>query len=230
MDNLMPTKRRPRNVSHGDPVTVSDESDPDQVLGEAIAHAVLLPSNQAACTVFGYNKPNDDISLHSLADDLAALCVQVKNGDLSRAETMLISQAHSLDAIFNSLARRAMKQEYISNLETYLRLGLKAQSQCRATLEALAAIKNPQPVAFVRQANIAHGPQQVNNATVPLADSTRASETESQQNKLLGDHNGERLDSGATGATGSNGSLLEAVGAIDRSANQSRQRANRAKC
>jgi hypothetical protein len=37
-------------------------------------------------------------------------------------------------------------------------LALKAQSQCRATLETLAAIKNPQPVAFVRQANIAHGP------------------------------------------------------------------------
>jgi hypothetical protein len=36
---------------------------------------------------------------------------------------------------------------------TYLRLGLKAQSQCRATLETLAAIKNPRPVAFVQQAN-----------------------------------------------------------------------------
>jgi hypothetical protein len=46
--------------------------------------------------------------------------------------------------------------------ETYLRLALKAQSQCRATLETLAAIRNPQPVAFVRQANIAHGPQQLN--------------------------------------------------------------------
>jgi hypothetical protein len=44
-------------------------------------------------------------------------------------------------------------------LEAYLRLGLKAQSQSRATLETLSRIKNPQPVAFVRQANIAHGPQ-----------------------------------------------------------------------
>jgi len=39
---------------------------------------------------------------------------------------------------------------------------LKAQSQCRATLEALAAIKNP-PIVYARQANIAAGPQQVNN-------------------------------------------------------------------
>ena len=54
----------------------------------------------------------------------------------------------------------------------YLRLALKAQSQCRATLATLAAVKNPQPVAFVRQANIAHGPQQVNNAAA--AEASRA--------------------------------------------------------
>ena len=30
-------------------------------------------------------------------------------------------------------------------------------------MEALAEMKNPHPVAFVKQANIAHGPQQVNN-------------------------------------------------------------------
>jgi hypothetical protein len=73
-------------------------------------------------------------------------------------------QAHTLNAIFNDLARKAAKSEYINQMESHLRLALKAQGQCRATLETLAAIKNPQPVAFVRQANIAHGPQQVNNS------------------------------------------------------------------
>lgn len=49
------------------------------------------------------------------------------------------------------------------------RLALKAQAQGVRTLEVLGALKNPQPVAFVKQANIAHGPQQVNNgATEPL--------------------------------------------------------------
>jgi hypothetical protein len=37
-----------------------------------------------------------------------------------------------------------------------MRLALKAQSQCRATLETLAQIKNP-PVVLARQANIAQG-------------------------------------------------------------------------
>jgi hypothetical protein len=37
----------------------------------------------------------------------------------------------------------------------------KAQAQCRATFETIALSKNP-PV-FARQANIAQGPQQINN-------------------------------------------------------------------
>jgi hypothetical protein len=42
----------------------------------------------------------------------------------------------------------------MDEIDRYLRLGLKAQSQCRATLETLVQIKNP-PVVVARQANIA---------------------------------------------------------------------------
>jgi hypothetical protein len=44
---------------------------------------------------------------------------------------------------------------------------VKGQAQCRATLEALAEIKNPGPVAFVEQANITNGAQQVKNGMQP---------------------------------------------------------------
>jgi len=56
-----------------------------------------------------------------------------------------MAQAHTLDAIFGSCARRAALNmgTYLNTAETYLRLGLKAQSQCRTTLETLANIKNP---------------------------------------------------------------------------------------
>jgi hypothetical protein len=43
-----------------------------------------------------------------------------------------------------------------------MRLALKAQGQCRATLETLAVLKNP-PTVFAKQANIAAGAQQVTN-------------------------------------------------------------------
>lgn len=39
-----------------------------------------------------------------------------------------------------------------------------AKRRCRATLETLAVIKSP-PSVFAKQANMANGPQQVNNVT-----------------------------------------------------------------
>ena len=40
-----------------------------------------------------------------------------------------------------------------------MRMAMKAQNQCRMTLETLATIKNP-PVVFAKQANINNGGQQ----------------------------------------------------------------------
>ena len=42
-----------------------------------------------------------------------------------------------------------------------MRLALKTQSQCRATVETLAALKNP-PLVFAKQANIQFEPLYVN--------------------------------------------------------------------
>jgi hypothetical protein len=60
------------------------------------------------------------------------------------AERILMSQAQSLNAVFCDMAKRANRQEYVANMDKLLRLALKAQSQCRATLETLSNIKNPQ--------------------------------------------------------------------------------------
>jgi hypothetical protein len=54
------------------------------------------------------------------------------------------------------------------------------------------------PVVFPRQANIAQGPQQVNNAMMPPGEPRAgAGETEKPQKKLLEAQNSERLDFGA---------------------------------
>jgi hypothetical protein len=78
----------------------------------------------------------------------------VHAGHLAGLEETLTSQAVALNAIFNEMARRASLNmgEYINATEIYLRLGFKAQAQCRATLQTLFEMKNPQPVAFVKQA------------------------------------------------------------------------------
>jgi hypothetical protein len=42
--------------------------------------------------------------------------------------------------------------QYLDAADKYMRLALKAQSQCRTTVEALGELKNLQPVAFIHQA------------------------------------------------------------------------------
>jgi hypothetical protein len=96
-----------------------------------------------------------------MAKELVLAGNEVVGGDLGRIERTLTSQFLTLDAIFANLAERSKRQEYMKQMETYLRLALKAQAQARATAEALALLKNPQP--YIKQANIAQGHQQVNN-------------------------------------------------------------------
>lgn len=55
------------------------------------------------------------------------------------------------------------EQQYQRNLEAFLGLALKAQAQSRATILTLVDLKYPRQVAFVKQANIANGAQQMNN-------------------------------------------------------------------
>lgn len=198
------------------PKALEGVQQPTESRADALAHASLLPTVQAALTLMDYNKGFGELSVTTLVDDLGKQCELATGGDLKRAEAILTAQAHTLDALFHTLARRAALNmgEYMNAAETYLRIALKAQTQCRATLETLAAIKNPQPVAFVRQANIAHGPQQVNN--VGAADASRAGKSENQPNKVLEHQHGERLDFGTEGAAGSSDSTLETVGAVNR--------------
>ncbi len=223
-------------MAKGNPKTSNAKASPAntlQVSGEAaadqptlLAKVALRPSVRAAATTQTFSQPGfGPMDLTTLVDELGKQVDAVHRGDLKRAETMLISQAHTLDAIFHELARRAALNmgEYLDASETYMRLALKAQSQCRSTLEALAEIKNPKPVAFVQQANIAHGPQQVNNGTAPPpAEPSRAGEPEKAPNKLLEWRDGERLDIGAAGAAGCPHQELEAMGTFNRTADDCR--------
>lgn len=148
-------------------------------------------------------------------EGLQERAMAVRGGDLSSAEDMLTAQAASLNVLFLELTRRsgANLGEYINAAERYMRLALKAQAQCRATLETLAAIKNP-PVVIANQANIANGPQQVNNGVGPAA--PHAENQQSVPDKLLEANGGEgeRLDGGAAGAAIGSRPPLEALRAV----------------
>ncbi len=172
-------------------------------------------SVQAAAIIQAYNAGDENININALIVELSRQTKAVHDGDLKRTESMLIAQAHTLDALFGVFTRKAQANmgEYIDAFERYMRLALKTQTQCRATLETLAAIKNP-PVIITRQANIAHGPQQVNNGAAPHA---CAGKCHFVQNELLEDksHEVERLDIGTTGATVPSDPAMATVGEIN---------------
>lgn len=194
----------------------------DRLIADLVADGEATNASTALRFV---HADHGELSLTDMVASLRTHGEAVNRGDLSAAERMLNAQAVALNTIFAEMARIAhcnlFKVPDVA--DRYLRLALKAQSQSRATVETLAAIKNP-PVVFARQANIAHGPQQVNNGPAP--NSTPASahpgETVSAPTELLEDstHGSTPLDTRATKAASRTHPQLEPVGALDRPAHR----------
>lgn len=164
---------------------------------QLVAKAALLARANGAAVIEQYGKPFGDQSVLELSEGLRASIERVQGGNMGDCEAMLIAQAHALQTIFMNFSRRALNQDYQKNLESFFRMALKAQNQCRMTLETLATIKNP-PIVYAKQANIAHGPQQVNNGTTAPAP-THAEKLVNQSNELLEQQHGNYVDTGTAG-------------------------------
>jgi hypothetical protein len=202
----------------GEPKVLEVKVPRDQTEAQAMAWVAVNPETNAAVVIdaFQSNIVGSDVNLMALVDALRKSTDQSKAGDLSDLEAMLISQATALQAIFASFARRAVSQQYQKNLEAFMGMALKAQAQSRATISALVDLKYPRQATFVKQANIANGPQQVNYGT-------RAGDIETQQNELLEDASHERLDTGTTPAATRGNPAVETMAAIHRPKKPRRQ-------
>jgi hypothetical protein len=154
----------------------------------------------------------DQIDVPSMLAVLRESAARVNAGKLDNAEAMLMNQATALQSLFARLAERAMTHDQIPGFDANMRMALRAQNQCRATLETLATIKNP-PIVYARQANVTTGPQQINNGVALEASRTR--ENENQQSKLMEDQHGEWVDTGTAGATSGADKAMATVGEID---------------
>lgn len=154
----------------------------------------------------------EHIDVPTLLETLRQQAVAVNGGDLTQVEAMLMNQATALQSLFSRLTEKSLSAEYLANFEAFMRMALRAQSQCRATLETLATIKNP-PIVFAKQANVTTGPQQINNGT---AAPTRAREIESEQSQLLRADHGQWMDTGTAGAAIGGDPAMATLGEIDR--------------
>lgn len=210
-----------------DTIQIVDDGTPKK---RQIVKSLIDPSVNAAISMKTFlgrtsNQAKAQLDITVLVDVLREQNEQLAINDLSMPESLLLSQAHTLDAIFFALLQcaHANMGEYLDATEKYMRLALKAQSQSQATLRTLGELKNPKQLAFIKQANMAQGHQQVNNGTQLgnhnedksyQSDASRARETENEQNELLEAQDGERLDVRAQTAserTNSGMATLEAV-------------------
>jgi len=105
--------------------------------------------------------------IDALVDELRHQTSLVQDGNLQRPKAMLMAQAQALDTLFLTLCKRSLANaregQYLEAADRYMRLALKAQSQAVRTLDILGQLVAPRPMALVQQANIANGPQQINN-------------------------------------------------------------------
>jgi hypothetical protein len=193
-------KKEPKiKSSHQVIVDKYDDEDPD----EAIAKTLTMPEVGAAGTIRGLNDIHD---VNALTKILSQQTADVVGGNMTRPEAMLLSQAHTLDALFNSLVMKGLNQSHMPHYESFLRLAYKAQAQCRSTLQTLSDIKNPS-VVYARQANITNGNQQINNGV----SAPRTQENQNYSNELLEHTHGERLDTREKGTASCINSELAAL-------------------
>lgn len=217
----MARKTKPTTPTNDKPVTLPKENrmelnvpakDEDKAR-KRVAEIYLLPDINAARLMLAYN-PKSSLDLVEVSEKMREHAQAVNDGDLSQAEAMLMNQAQALQAMFVNLAERANGQTGLAQIQTMMGLALKAQSQCRATLQTLVDVKYPRQATFIKQANIANQ-QQINNGTPPTGEPSREEKT-IPSNELLEDQHGKRMDTGKTSAASGADPQLETVGAVHR--------------
>ena len=112
----------------------------------------------------GSEIPREMVSLQYTKEMLEDAFKQLKDGDLSILEEVLLNQTFALNIAFTSLVARANRQPDLTTMQMLMNLSFKAQNQSRATIDTLRNLKQPNQTAFIKQTNIAHGHQQVNNS------------------------------------------------------------------
>lgn len=143
------------------------EKGTDETGAQAMARKLLEPTlkNAAAASGFASKMLGNESELPGIgdyADHIHLVTGKAAEGDLEMVSKILAAQAITLDGMFAELARRAALNmgEYINAAERYGRLALKAQGNCRATLDTLAKLHQPREQT-VRHVHVNEGGQAV---------------------------------------------------------------------
>ncbi|MEQ9379909.1 MAG: hypothetical protein RJP95_03545 [Pirellulales bacterium] len=128
------------------------------LLGPYVRHGVAASTYANRLINFAGEQPG----IMDFAEFVKDLAEQAKGGDLSLASRILAAQAVTLDTMFTEFAKRAALNigEHLGAVDSYGRMAMKAQANCRATLDVLAKLHQPREQT-VRHVHVNEGGQAV---------------------------------------------------------------------
>ena len=121
----------------------------DKSRDEKMANLALTPGIRHAAIASGFATGlvggTHELPIPARLGPISEAMAMGRAGDKALAGEMLAAQAVVLDTMFTELAHRAQGNvgRSLEGAERYARLALKAQANCRATLEALAKLHQP---------------------------------------------------------------------------------------
>jgi hypothetical protein len=179
---------------------------------EQMATEYMLDPKTVGSLIVDANKSNisSQVDMECAREIIGKGMDDIKKGDLSKLEEMLYSQAVALNMMFANLSRRASIQTNVDIRTKLATLAFKSQNQSRNTIQTLINLKQPSQTSFIKQANIAHGHQQINNGVSSPENLTK------QSNELLEVQDGKWLDRGEKAKAEGVNSKLEAMGEVHR--------------
>lgn len=198
----------------------------DESWEEAKARAAMSPVYTGSLTARRFASLEEELDTNAAVAAVYAVIERVRSNEMHDMENILVAQAIALNCVFTQMAGRASANmnTNLEKTEAFMRMALRAQANCRATIETLAEVKNPRTTNFVRQQNNAHQ-QQVNNGVSMTESAARApaSKKTNVRNELLEVQDGERLDTRAESTTGGADQNVATVEQVHRAKDTRRQ-------
>lgn len=155
----------------------------------------------------------EDIDAKTLVGMLEDQLTGVIEGKTRRMETILMTQAQTLQGLFHFAMEKISHAEHLEQVNVYSDLAIKANNACRKSLLAITQIKNPVKTTFVRQQNNAVN-QQINNDRPQIEEPATSKGFEKKPaNELLslGEIAHEKLDTGSKSQPSQDYSFVETV-------------------
>lgn len=161
---------------------------------------------------------NHDLDIITVFKEINAEISELKKGNITEIEAMLMTQAQTLNILFHMTLTRIPDLNMINQIQVFSDIALKAQNQARKTLAVLAEIKHPRRTTFIKQQNNALN-QQINNHP----QSEEIKKNKKVANELVAEVTHEKMDIGTTFTTLSNNPQTEAVATLNGPSNKRRQ-------